>query len=65
MHAPQPDLSAPSWRKSSYSNADEGNCIEVADGFPGGVPVRDSKNPGPALIVPADAWRAFVQHVKD
>ncbi|MEO3754392.1 DUF397 domain-containing protein [Streptomyces sp. B6B3] len=65
MDAAQADMSVTSWRRSSYSNADEGNCVEVADGFPGVVPVRDSKNPGPALVVTADAWRAFVGHVKD
>ncbi|MEU8564860.1 DUF397 domain-containing protein [Streptomyces cyaneofuscatus] len=35
--------------------------MEVADGFPGVVPVRDSKNPGgPALVLPATAWTAFI-----
>jgi hypothetical protein len=55
----------PSWRKSSYSG-ETGNdaCVEVADGVPGMVPVRDSKNPtGPALLVDAHAWQAFVTHV--
>ncbi|GGU93764.1 toxin [Streptomyces litmocidini] len=27
------DLSAAFWRKSSYSNAAEGMCVEVAEGF--------------------------------
>ncbi|MFD8330706.1 DUF397 domain-containing protein [Streptomyces lydicus] len=27
------DLSTVTWRKSSYSNQDGGNCIEVADDF--------------------------------
>lgn len=86
------DLSRASWRKSSYSNQDGGQCIEVSDDFltttpwrkssysnPDGgaclevtaplpvplVPVRDSKNPaGPALILPAAAWRAFVTAVR-
>ncbi|MFD8361732.1 DUF397 domain-containing protein, partial [Streptomyces hygroscopicus] len=40
-----PDLSVAAWRKSSYSNPDGGNCVEVADNLPGIVPVRDSKNP--------------------
>ncbi|MEV8001579.1 DUF397 domain-containing protein [Streptomyces parvus] len=36
----------------------------MADGFPGVVPVRDSKNPtGPALVVPAAAWSAFIETV--
>ncbi|MFE4689359.1 DUF397 domain-containing protein [Streptomyces sp. NPDC056749] len=39
----------------------EGN--EVADGFPGLVPVRDSKVPdGPCLVIAAPAWTAFVAH---
>lgn len=53
------------WRKSSYSNSDGGNCVEFATGLPGIVPVRDSKYPhGPALVIPADAWAAFIEQVK-
>ncbi|MET7869601.1 DUF397 domain-containing protein [Streptomyces cyaneofuscatus] len=38
--------------------------MQVADGFPGLVPVRDSKNPGgPALVIPATAWTAFIDAV--
>ncbi|GAA3372756.1 hypothetical protein GCM10020367_29330 [Streptomyces sannanensis] len=59
------DLTAARWRKSSYSNPDGGSCVEVADGFPGLVPVRDSKTPeGPVLVFPATAWKAFVQAVR-
>ncbi|UZI30766.1 DUF397 domain-containing protein [Streptomyces sp. VB1] len=33
----------------------------MADGFPGVVPVRDSKNPhGPALVLTSSAWTAFI-----
>ncbi|MFI0260249.1 DUF397 domain-containing protein [Streptomyces sp. NPDC017056] len=40
--------------------------MEVAPGFPGVVPVRDSKVPdGPYLTVPAAAWSAFVGLAKD
>ncbi len=53
------------WRKSSYSGGDGGDCLEVADGVPGAVPVRDSKNPtGPALAFEAVAWSSFVDAVK-
>lgn len=53
------------WRKSSYSGADQGSCVEVADGFIGVVPVRDSKDPhGPALVFSPDAWQAFVAGVQ-
>ncbi|MFC9326180.1 DUF397 domain-containing protein [Kitasatospora sp. NPDC057015] len=59
------DLSAVVWRKSSYSGDNGGECIEVAPGFPGLVPVRDSKDPsGPALVFAADAWRSFVAGVR-
>ncbi|WP_411127279.1 DUF397 domain-containing protein [Streptomyces sp. x-19] len=38
----------------------------MAPGFPGVVPVRDSKDPrGPVLVVPADGWSSFVAAVKD
>ncbi|MEU2021937.1 DUF397 domain-containing protein [Streptomyces sp. NPDC016469] len=59
------DLSTTRWRKSSYSNGSGGNCLEVADGHPGLVPVRDSKRPdGPALVVNAAAWAPFIEAVK-
>ncbi|MGW1880994.1 DUF397 domain-containing protein [Streptomyces sp. NPDC001970] len=59
------DLSTAVWRKSSYSNGTGGDCVEIADGLPGVVPVRDSKVPdSPVLMVPAGAWAAFVTAVK-
>ncbi|MFH8485814.1 DUF397 domain-containing protein [Streptomyces longisporoflavus] len=59
------DLSDTRWRKSTYSSGDSDNCVEVADGVPGVVPVRDSKNPeGPALLIGAEAWSAFVTDVR-
>ncbi|KUN08227.1 hypothetical protein AQI95_09990 [Streptomyces yokosukanensis] len=57
-----PDLSIATWRKSSYSDGGDNNCVEVADGHPGVVPVRDSKTPdGPVLVIGAPAWGAFVE----
>ncbi|WP_236573910.1 DUF397 domain-containing protein [Streptomyces sp. GS7] len=39
--------------------------MEVAPGFPGVVPVRDSKDPGgPVLVVPVAGWSSFVAAVK-
>ncbi|GGQ11108.1 hypothetical protein GCM10010249_32020 [Streptomyces roseolilacinus] len=59
------DLSAAAWRSSSYSNGDGGNCLEVADDFPGLVPVRDSKVPdGGVVVVSARAWVPFVEALK-
>ncbi|MFC9232731.1 DUF397 domain-containing protein [Streptomyces decoyicus] len=63
-HAPV-DLSTARWRKSSHSNSNGGECVEIAEDFPGLVPVRDSKNPqGPALLIPATAWTEFVDSLK-
>ncbi|MFE4694338.1 DUF397 domain-containing protein [Streptomyces sp. NPDC056749] len=60
-----PGPSTAAWRKASYSNGDGGECIEVADGFPGLVPVRDSKNPGgPALAFGAAGWTRFVDALR-
>jgi hypothetical protein len=48
------------WFKSSYSSPEGGNCVEIAD-LNTEVGIRDSKNTaGPALVVPAGAWSAFV-----
>lgn len=59
------ELSGAAWRKSSYSNQEGGDCVEVADGFPGVVPVRDSKvADGPVLLLPAAAWSALVADIK-
>ncbi|OEJ45983.1 DUF397 domain-containing protein [Streptomyces agglomeratus] len=58
-------LEIATWRKSTYSDGSGGDCLEVSDGPPHVVPVRDSKNPeGPALVVPAAAWSAFVADLK-
>lgn len=60
------ELSAAAWRRSSYSTASEGLCVEVADGLAGLVPVRDSKRRhGPAIVVTAAAWTPFVAALKD
>jgi hypothetical protein len=50
------------WRRSSYSDQGGGQCLEVVDGLPGFLPVRDSKRPGgPVLVFPAAAWAAFLR----
>lgn len=54
------------WRKSSYSNQDGGDCVEVADGHPTAVPVRDSKAPAAGtLVISADAWRPFIAAIRE
>ncbi|MFD5424075.1 DUF397 domain-containing protein [Streptomyces sp. NPDC127084] len=59
MH--QHHLTEACWRKSGYSDDNGGDCLEILEGIPGVIPVRDSKMPdGPVLAVPAAAWSAFV-----
>jgi hypothetical protein len=58
-------LHAAAWRKSSYSGGTNGECVQVADGYPALLPVRDSKDPhGPALTFTPAAWAAFLSHLK-
>ncbi|WP_030741621.1 DUF397 domain-containing protein [Streptomyces sp. NRRL F-5135] len=53
------------WRKSSYSDGGDGNCIEIAAGIPALVPVRDSKSPdGPVFLFSPAAWAPFLTAVK-
>ncbi|GAA4240369.1 DUF397 domain-containing protein [Actinomadura meridiana] len=59
------DLRNTSWRKSSYTTSNGGNCVELADAA-GVVAVRDSKDPdGPVLLVTRAALRSAVQPTPD
>ncbi|KPI27866.1 protein of unknown function DUF397 [Actinobacteria bacterium OV320] len=49
------------WFKSSYSGAEGGECLEVAETHEA-VLIRDSKQAsGPILAVGVDAWAGFVR----
>jgi Domain of unknown function (DUF397) len=51
------------WRKSSYSSANGGACVEVAT--TDAVLVRDTTDRGGfTLSVPAAAWTAFLTTVR-
>ena len=54
------------WRKSSYSGGNGGNCIEVgAHAGTGRVLVRDTQDrPGPVLRFAPGAWKQFADRVK-
>lgn len=60
------DLSNARWRKSSFSDGNGGDCLEVADDITGVIPVRDSKAApdGDVLLVSPAAWAAFVAGVR-
>jgi uncharacterized protein DUF397 len=53
-----------SWRKSSYSDANGGSCIETASGN-GVILVRDTTDrDGRTLAFSAEAWRTFAKALK-
>ena len=52
------------WRKSSYSNANGGQCVETA-GNSGAILVRDTTNrDGVVLTVDATAWQRFAASLR-
>ncbi|WP_406294759.1 DUF397 domain-containing protein [Embleya sp. NBC_00888] len=54
------------WRKSTYSNGDQGNCVEVRDDLPGLVPIRDSKDPSIGqLLIGATPWTALTNALRN
>ncbi|WP_346012374.1 DUF397 domain-containing protein [Streptomyces sp. SID3343] len=58
-------LDSATWRKSTHSNAEGGNCVEAAGGIPSAVPVRDSKDPGAGhLVVPSASWIALTASLR-
>ncbi|MBL6276466.1 DUF397 domain-containing protein [Micromonospora fiedleri] len=60
------DLIGATWRKSSRSSANGGDCVEVADNLSGVVLVRDSKDrDGGVLAFGPVAWKAFVAQVTE
>ena len=52
------------WRKSSYSESGQGQCVEVGRGE-SAIGVRDTKNRELGhLTVPRHAWRTFLLSLK-
>lgn len=53
------------WRKSSYSGANGGQCVEVGT-ITDTVVVRDTKDngTGPVLAVSPTAWKRFAETLK-
>jgi hypothetical protein len=52
------------WRKSTYSDANGGSCVETASSA-GSIIVRDTTDrDGVTLSVPAEAWRAFTASLR-
>lgn len=54
------------WFKSSYSDDEGGNCVEIAP-CPQTIHIRDSKlgEAGPTFTVPVTAWAHFTAEIRD
>jgi Domain of unknown function (DUF397) len=60
------DNSHLTWRKSTHSGGNGGECIEVASVAEAFVAIRDSKRPdGPKLVITSPAWESFVGLVRN
>jgi hypothetical protein len=55
---PTQPLAGAVWHKSSHSNGEGNVCVEVAF-LTERAALRDSKNPGMALVIVPGAWRRF------
>jgi Domain of unknown function (DUF397) len=56
---------AVTWRKSTFSGGNGGNCVEVGQQA-GRILVRDTKDQaGTLLAVGAEAWRQFAATVRE
>jgi hypothetical protein len=52
------------WRKSTYSDANGGNCVELAS-LDGQIMVRDTTDRGSVtLTVPAQAWQDLLTRIR-
>lgn len=59
------ELDGATWHKSSYSNAQGGQCVEHGRLRTGRQAVRDTKDQGQGTVVfDAMAWRSFVNGVR-
>jgi Domain of unknown function (DUF397) len=58
-------IDSATWRKSSYSGANGGGCVEAGVAERGVVVVRDTTNrAGAVLAVTAKAWQTFTSSLK-
>lgn len=52
------------WRKSSYSGAQH-NCVEVTAAPGSAIAIRDSKNPGPILLIARARFAEFLEDLRN
>ena len=57
-------MTSATWRTSSYSGNNGGNCVEVGNAA-NVIAIRDSKDPhGPVLAFGPKDWQRFADRVK-
>lgn len=56
-------ISHPVWRKSGRSSSQGDDCVELAE-LDGAIGVRDSRDPGPELVMRRDEFAALVATLK-
>jgi hypothetical protein len=60
------DMTDATWRTSSYSGSNGGECVEVAGHPEDSVLVRDTRNrDGGMLRFSSAAWRRYIGRVKE
>jgi uncharacterized protein DUF397 len=58
-------IDSATWRKSTYSGANGGGCVEASVAELGRVLVRDTTNRGGRVLnVSAKAWRSLISSLK-
>jgi hypothetical protein len=58
-------IDSATWRKSSYSGANGGGCIEAGVAERGFVLIRDTTNrAGTVLPIPSHTWQIFTRSLK-
>jgi hypothetical protein len=58
-------IDSTAWRKSSYSGANGGGCVEAGIAEQGLVLVRDTTNRSAAVLtVSVEAWQRFASSLK-
>ncbi|MHC5902495.1 DUF397 domain-containing protein [Streptomyces sp. S6] len=59
------NLPTDGWRKSSYSDGADADCVEYLPLPAGEIAIRDSKTPSHgAFIFPVPTWLTFVHAIK-
>lgn len=57
-------MSGYDWQKSTFSQGNNSNCVEIAAGEDGTIVMRESDDPGVIVKTSRPKWAAFIEGVK-